>query len=67
MIASDEVIIPHQAVINPTELGRHFPESFRVEDTFIHRRTFHFSSGHHAQNVVTLSYQTPGAGGDVLW
>ena len=40
VITPGEIIFPHQPVIDPTELGRNFPESFRIEDTFFHG-TFH--------------------------
>ena len=38
VITPEEVIIPHQPVINPTELGRDFPESLRIEDTLFHAK-----------------------------
>ena len=40
MITPEEVIFLHQPVIDPTELGRDFPESLRIEDTFFHAITF---------------------------
>ena len=40
VLTVDEVIFLHQPGIDPTELGGHFPESFRIEDTFSHAMTF---------------------------
>jgi hypothetical protein len=31
------------------------------------QQLFKVHSGHHAQNVISLNYQSPGAGGDVVW